>query len=110
VQVHCDEGVANRIGPEPCVDVREDLGEASVGDRTGQPLSRERNLSRVPTPLLRRKARRSGTIARVSERLGVVGDPGTCGRSLSGNREIPSSDQRRPAALVRTGKARSRSR
>jgi hypothetical protein len=41
VQVHCDEGVANHIGPEPCAGVREDLGEASVGDRIGRPLSRE---------------------------------------------------------------------
>ena len=41
MEVHCDEGVANHIGPEPCAVVREDIGEASVGDRIGQPLSRE---------------------------------------------------------------------
>ena len=41
MQVHYDEGIANHIGPEPCAVVREDLGEASVGDRIGQPLSRE---------------------------------------------------------------------
>ena len=41
MRVHYDEGVANRIGPEPCVDVREEIGEASVGERTGQPSSRE---------------------------------------------------------------------
>ena len=41
MEVHCDEGVANHIGPEPCAVVREDLGEASVGDCIGQPLSRE---------------------------------------------------------------------
>jgi hypothetical protein len=40
VRVHCDEGVATHIGPEPCADVREDVGEASAGERTGQPLSR----------------------------------------------------------------------
>jgi len=44
VQVHCDEGVANYIGPEPCADIREEVGEASVGERAGQPLSRERKL------------------------------------------------------------------
>jgi hypothetical protein len=44
VQVHCDEGVATHIGPEPCADVREDVGEASAGERAGQPLSRERTL------------------------------------------------------------------
>ena len=41
MQVHYDEGVAIRIGPEPCVVIREDAGEASAGEHTGQPLSRE---------------------------------------------------------------------
>jgi hypothetical protein len=41
VQVHCDEGVAIHIGPEPCVGVPEDGDEASVGEGIGQPLSRE---------------------------------------------------------------------
>ena len=40
MQVHCNEGVAIRIGPEPCVGIREDDGEASAGERIGQPLSR----------------------------------------------------------------------
>jgi hypothetical protein len=42
VQVHRDERVAIYIDPEPCVGIREDVGEASAGERTGQPLSRER--------------------------------------------------------------------
>ena len=42
MKVRYDEGVANRIGPEPCVCVREGAGEASVGVRIGQPSSRER--------------------------------------------------------------------
>jgi len=41
VQVHHEEGVATRLGPESCVFIREDEGEASTGERTGQPLSRE---------------------------------------------------------------------
>jgi len=40
VQVHYDEGVAIHIGPEPCVAVREDDDEASVGEGIGQQLSR----------------------------------------------------------------------
>ena len=36
----CDEGIAIHIGPEPCVGPREGTGEASAGDRAGQPLSR----------------------------------------------------------------------
>ena len=44
MQVRCDEGVAIHIGPEPCVGTREDVGEASVGECIGQPLSRESTL------------------------------------------------------------------
>ena len=41
MQVRCDEGVAIHIGPKPCVCAREGAGEASAGERIGQPLSRE---------------------------------------------------------------------
>jgi hypothetical protein len=41
VQVHYDEGVATHVDPEPCVTGREGRDEASVGDCTGQPLSRD---------------------------------------------------------------------
>jgi hypothetical protein len=41
VRVHYDEGVANHIGPEPCVVVREGGCEASVGVHVGQPWSHE---------------------------------------------------------------------
>ena len=44
MQVHYDEGVANRIEPEPCAGIREGVGEASAGGRAGQPLSRDRKL------------------------------------------------------------------
>ena len=40
MQVHCDEGAALHIGPEPCTGIRADVGEASAGERIGQPLSR----------------------------------------------------------------------
>ena len=44
MQVHHGEGVAIRTGPEPCAGTREGGGEASAGERIGQPLSRD-NLS-----------------------------------------------------------------
>jgi hypothetical protein len=44
VKVRHDEGLANRIVPELCISGREASGEASVGDGTGQPLSRDRNI------------------------------------------------------------------
>jgi hypothetical protein len=40
VRVHCDEGVATHVAPDPCAVLREDDCEASVGERIGQPLSR----------------------------------------------------------------------
>jgi len=42
VRVRYDEGVATRIGPEPCACTREGTGEASVGECIGQPLSHEK--------------------------------------------------------------------
>ena len=44
MQVHHDEGVANRIDPESCAADREGIGEALTGERIGQPLSRESTL------------------------------------------------------------------
>src|ERR1700739_1841602 len=41
VRVHCDEGVATHVAPDPCAALREDDCEALVGERIGQPLSRE---------------------------------------------------------------------
>ena len=48
MQVHYDEGLAIHIGPEPCVGVREDDGEASVGEGIGQTLSPENLMSTTP--------------------------------------------------------------
>jgi hypothetical protein len=109
VQVQYDEGVALHIGPEPCVIVREDDGEASAGGHTGQPLSRDRKLSRAPTPYAARKATRTDAIVRAFGRPGVVVDPGMYGRSLRGNREISCLAENGQSLSVRTGKARSRS-
>lgn len=110
MQVRYDEGVAIRVGPEPCIVVREDRGEASVGEHVGQPLSRESHSSRVPTLLIEWKATRSTSLSQVVDRPGVVEDPGTHARSLNGNREISRLTEPQQAALVRIGKARSRSR
>ena len=41
MKVRRNEGVAIRIGPEPCVGIREDGDEASAGERIGQLWSRE---------------------------------------------------------------------
>jgi hypothetical protein len=108
VQVHYDEGVAIHIGPEPCAGAREGVGEASVGECIGQPLSRER-VSRVLTHCISWKATRTGAPAQAPEQPGEVRDPGMCRSSLLGNREVSRSTVRRMPP-VRIGKARSRSR
>lgn len=109
MQVHCDEGVASHIGPEPCAGSREGVGEASVGEHTGQPLSRDSILVRVPTLSTRRKATHPSAPSQAFGWPGVVVDPGMCARSLYGNREISGLTSRR-IGLARIGKARSRSR
>ena len=88
MRVHCDEGIANHIGPEPCGGTREGIGEASAGDCAGQPLSRESLSPRTPTRFPLRKATRTEALARAPGRSGEVQDPGMYGRSLTGNREI----------------------
>ena len=110
MQVHHDEGVANRIDPESCADTREGIGEALTGERTGQPLSRESTLilgadvvpltegntdgRDIASAQTARRGRRHWHVRTLFAR-----EPGD-----------PTSDQRRVAGLVRIGKARSRSR
>jgi hypothetical protein len=104
VQVHCDEGIANHIGPEPCAGIREDVGEASAGERAGQPLSRDRKL--IPgadAVCVRAPPQALG-------QPGVVEEPGTYARSMYGNREVSGSAESPSGLTVRGGKARSRSR
>jgi hypothetical protein len=109
VKVHYDEGLAIHIGPEPCVGVREDGDEASVGEGIGQPLSRESlnpgadAVSSAEGNKVRTRHREVRTTRRGRRTWHVqklfVREPGD-----------PASGQSRFAALVRIGKARSRSR
>jgi hypothetical protein len=45
VRVRRNEGLATHIDPEPCAGTSEDTGEASAGERIGQPSSRESDKS-----------------------------------------------------------------
>ena len=110
MQVHHDEGVANRIDPKSCAVAREGIGEALTGERTGQPLSRESTLilgaDVVPLTEGNTDGRdiASAQTARRGRRHWHV-------RTLFAREPGDStSDQRRVASLVRIGKARSRSR
>lgn len=88
MQVHYIEGVAIHSGPESCVGIREGVDEALTGVRAGQPLSRDRVIFWAPTRLETWKATRTGARLQAPGRPGVVEDPGMCGSSLYGNREI----------------------
>jgi hypothetical protein len=88
VKVRRDEGVVTRIGPEPCVSIREGTGEASAGVRTGRPSSREiRNV--LGADAFDNAEGNTGGRAITSVRLAQRGrEPGMCVRSSYGNREI----------------------
>ena len=110
MQIHHDEGVANRIDPESCAVAREGIGEALTGECTGQPLSRESTLfpgadvvpltegntdgRDIASAQTARRGRRHWHVRTLLAR-----EPGD-----------PTSDHWRVAGLVRIGKARSRSR
>ena len=105
MQVRYDERVATYIGLEPCAVAREGGGEASVEEHTGQPLSLAKIL--IPgaeTPLRMRKATRVGARKRASRRPGVVEEPGMCGNSLLGNREIPRLTRRNKQLWYASGR------
>jgi hypothetical protein len=87
VRVHRDEGVANHIGPESCAGIREGGGEASTGESTGQPLSRERSKTPGADAVQTAEGNTCGRASASACRPGVVEDPGMCRRSLHGNRE-----------------------
>jgi hypothetical protein len=91
VKVHCDEGVAIHIGPKPCVIGREAGGEASAGERAGQPSSRESERSERRRRLTSGRQHGCAHDPRARVRLRVVLDPGMYGRSLHGNRELSRS-------------------
>jgi hypothetical protein len=109
VKVHYDEGIALHIGPKPCVSIREDAGEASAGEHIGQPWSRENKIIPGADVFRITEGKRDGSVMRAPARPGVVEDPGRCGSSLPGSREI-SGLACGGTPQVRSGKARSRSR
>jgi len=99
VRVPYDEGVANRIGPEPCAGACEGTGEASVGECIGQPLSRERLLILGADAVYRAEGNTYGR-ASASVRMARRGRRPWHVQTLlvSGNRESSRSTARPKAA------------
>jgi hypothetical protein len=90
VQVHYDEGVAIHIGPEPCVVVRENGDEASVGEGIGQPLSRE-SLNPGADAVSSAEGNTFRTRYRKVRTPGVVEEPGMCRSSFGREPGGPTS-------------------
>jgi len=110
VKVHYDEGVATHIGPEPCAVVRKGVSEASAGECIGQLLSLENYI-----PLGRRRVTHRGRqhVRRVSASAWTAQRgqrPWHVQTLLVREPGDPSSGHWPIAAVVRIGKARSRSR
>ena len=84
-----DEGLASHIGPESCGGGSNAAAEALTGVRAGQVLSREILVYfRVPTRWVTRKATSGVSLLRDIPGPCAVGDLGTYGNTLGGNREI----------------------
>ena len=110
MQVHHDEGVANRIDPESCADAREGIGEALTGERIGQPLSRESTLIPGADVVLLTEGNTDGRDIASAQTARRGRRPWHVWTLFAREPGDPTSDQRRVAGLVRIGKARSRSR
>jgi hypothetical protein len=108
VRVRYVEGVAIHSGPESCAVIREGGSEALTGVRIGQVLSRERSIYSGADMVSNMEGNTDWRVMRAPGRPGVVEDPGMCGCSLHGNREILGLAGK--ALPVRIGKVRNRSR
>jgi hypothetical protein len=106
VEVHCDEGLATRIGPESCASAREGRGEALTGGLAGWVLSREKTIPGAD-PVSPRGRRDD----RPREREWPVGParsqtPCMHTSSLRGNREISRLTTGPKGLLARIGKVK----
>jgi hypothetical protein len=110
VKVRHNEGIAIHIGPEPCIAGREVRDEASVGERTGQPLSRESVLSQVPTLYSERKATLTGGVNASARKTWRGRRPWHVRTLFVREPGDPTFDRWRNAPKVRIGKVRNRSR
>ena len=100
MQVHHDEGIANRIDPESCAAAREGNSEALTGERAGQPLSRESTLVPGADVVPLTEGNTNGRDIARPRRPGVVADTGMRGRCLA--REPGDLTTERSAAAAGT--------
>ena len=110
MRIHYDEGIANHIGPEPCAVVREDLGEASVGECIGQPFSREIGLFLGANAVLQAEGNMDGHVTGSVRRTRRGRRPWHVRTFLAREPGDHISDRGGAPPLARIGKARSQSR
>ena len=95
------EGLASRTGPESCVGVCKDTGEALTGVRMGWVLSRENRRNRGADAFLSVEGNIGGiVIAMMPSDPARSQTPRTCGNSMRRSWEIPCP-ARADGALVR---------
>ena len=75
MQVSYSEGLANHTGPESCVGIREDVGEALTGECIGQPSSRESLIFPDADVVEITEGNMGSAITRAPAQSGVVEDP-----------------------------------
>ena len=101
MQVPYDEGLANHIGPAPCVDAREGMGEASEKGSVGWVLSRESAI-RCADPVGKwERQYGAGRHGESCPRHRVVIDPMHAWTLFTGNWEISRSTVQLPGARLR---------
>ena len=106
MQVPYGEGVATHIGPEPCADVRKGAGEASVGERTGQPLNRERPI--IPGAAAahprngKRKLAKPTATASFHLSLNICGSSSAPARNVSTIAPMPARNFTQDSSVPRT--------
>lgn len=89
-----NEGVANHIGPESCLDGPRGRGEALTGESAGGLSSSENTFFREPSQSFVSEGNRSDRVRNASGRIpGGVKEPGMRGHSSHENRE---TSERRP--------------
>ena len=109
MRVHYGEGVAIRIGPEPCAGIREGDGEASVGERIGQPWSRKSKTVPGADVVRITEGNMDGGVSASARPTRRGRRPWHVWTLFARNREIPGLASG-GTPLVRIGKTRSRSR
>ena len=83
MKVHYVEGVAIQDGPEPFAGIREDVGEALVGEHAGQPSSRERDLISDADAVPIAEGNMGGALCECLTNPARSLDPGMHGRSFA---------------------------